>query len=144
MSIFDAIGNAEYKQHLSLLATLIKMSAVDGKIDDAEWKIIEKVAEKYGFDEEALKYLKKNYENYSLDTPFSLEERIQQLYDLTRLAFADGHLEFKELRLLLRSVLGLGFPPDKAESVFEAAVNSVKNNEPKEKFFAVIKDIVTA
>ncbi len=144
MSIFDALGSAEYKQHVSLLATLIKMSAADGRIDDSEWKIIEKVAEKYGFNEEAVKYLKKNFDRYSLDTPFSLEERIQQLYDLTRLAFADGHLDFKELRILLRSVLGLGFPPDKAELIFETAVNSVKNNDSKEQFFALVKDIVSS
>ncbi len=143
MSIFDAIANAEYRQHISLLATLIKMSYADGKLDENEWKTIVKVAEKYGLeDEKTLKYLRKNYEKYALDTPFTLDERIAQLYDLTKLAYADGHLDDKEIAILKRAVIGLGFPLDKSDLIFEVALSAVKNGTDKETFARLIKDIV--
>ncbi len=143
MSIFDAIANAEYRQHISLLATLIKLSYADGQLDEKEWQTIVKVAEKYGLeDEKTLQYLRKNYSKYALETPFTLDDRISQLYEMTKLAYADGHLNDKELRILKRSVIGLGFPPDKMELIFETAVSAIKNNADKETFAKLIKDIV--
>jgi len=143
MTILDALANAEYRQRISLLATLIKLSELDGKIDEKEWKIIEKVADNFGFlDEDALKYLKKNYRKYSLEPPFSLDDRIEQLYNLWQLAYADGKLDDNELRLLHRIIVGLGFPLNKTEEVFQAAAEALKKGTSKEKFNQIITEIV--
>ncbi|NPA42748.1 MAG: hypothetical protein GXO27_01805 [Chlorobi bacterium] len=142
-SILDALANAEYRQRISLLATLIKLSEADGHIDENEWKIIEKVADNFGFlDKDALKYLKKNYHQYSLDPPFSLDDRIEQLYELWELAFADGKLDDKELRILHRVIISLGFPVNKAEEVFNASLEAFKKGVSKEEFNRLITEIV--
>ncbi|NPA46074.1 MAG: hypothetical protein GXO24_02550 [Chlorobi bacterium] len=144
MTILDALGNAEYRQHITLLATLIKLAYADGKIDPAEWALIRSVALRYGLDDdEGLKYLKKNYEKYSLDTPFELEERIEQLYDLARLVFADGKADEKELKILRTAVIGLGFQPAKADLIFEAAVNRCREGVGREAFIRYIKDLLS-
>jgi len=143
MTILDALANAEYRQRISLLATLIRLSESDGKLDEKEWKIIEKVAENFGFlDEEALKYLKKNYRKYSLDPPFSLDDRIEQLYELWKLAYADGKLDEKELRLMRRVVVSLGFPLNKIDEVYEASKEAFKKGVSKEEFNRLITHIV--
>jgi len=143
MSILDALANAEYRQRISLLATLIKLSESDGKIDENEWKVIEKVARNFGFlDEDALKYLKKHYDKYSLEPPFSLDDRIEQLYELWQLAYADGKLDDKELRILHRVTVSLGFPVNKTEEVFQAAYEAFKKGVSKEEFNQIITSIV--
>jgi len=143
MTILDALANAEYRQRISLLATLIKLSESDGKIDEREWKIIEKVADNFGFlDEAALKYLKKNYAKYSLEPPFSLDDRIEQLYNLWQLAYADGKLDDQELRILHKVTVSLGFPLNKTEEIFEAAREAFKKGVSKEEFNRLITRIV--
>ncbi len=143
MSILNALANAEYRQRISLLATLIRLSEVDGKIDENEWKVIEKVADSFGFlDRDALKYLKKHYREYVLETPFSLDERIDQLYNLWKLAFSDGKLDEKESRLLHRVTVSLGFPVKKTERIYKAALEAFKKGISKEEFNKIITEIV--
>jgi len=143
MTILDALGNAEYRQHITLLATLIKLSLADGQIDPKEWEVIQSVALKYGLnDPEGLKYLKKHVDKYSLDTPFSLDERLDQLYELTRLVFADGKADNNELKILRRAVISLGFPPEKADLIYEAAVDKFRSGTDKESFIRYIKDLL--
>ncbi len=143
MTILDALGSAEYKQHVSLLATLIKLSEVDGVIAPEEWEIIEKIAFKYGLnDPEGLKFLKKNAEKYRLSTPYTLDERIDQYYQLLKLAYADGQTDEKELELIKRSIISLGFPTDKADDIFNKGLELVKNGAEYALFYEEIKDIV--
>ncbi len=143
MSIMNALANAEYRQRISLLATLIKLSESDGKIDDKEWKVIEKVADSFGFlDRDTLQYLKKNYKEYILETPYSLDERITQLYNLWQLAYADGKLDEQEIRLLHRVIISLGFPVKKADRIYEASMEAFKKGLSKEEFNRLISGIV--
>ncbi len=143
MTILDALGSAEYKQHVSLLATLIKLSEVDGVIAPEEWEIIEKIAFKYGLnDPEGLKFLKKNASQYSLRTPYTLDERIDQFYQLLKLAYADGRTDEKELELIKRSVISLGFPTDKADEIFSKGLELMKSGVDHDVFYDEIKKIV--
>ena len=143
MTILDALANAGYRQHITLLATLIKLSYADGQLDEKEWEIILSVARKYGLDDpEALKYLKKHYEEYALDTPYSLDKRIDQLYQLTRLVFADNKADEKELKILQRAIISLGFPVRKAGVIFQTAVDLVRNGHSAEAFAAVIRELL--
>jgi hypothetical protein len=101
------------------------------------------VALKYGlYDPKGLKYLKKHVDKYSLDTPFSLDERLDQLYELTRLVFADGKADDNELKILRRAVISLGFPPEKADLIYEAAVDKFRSGTDKESFIRYIKDLL--
>jgi len=144
MTILDALGNAAYRQHITLLATLIKLAYADGQINETEWNIIRSVASRYGLDdEEGLKYLKKHYNKYSLDTPFSLDERVEQLYDLARLVFADGKATSEELKILRTAVIGLGFPLDKTDLIYEAAVDLCRKSTGRENFIRYIKDLLS-
>jgi uncharacterized tellurite resistance protein B-like protein len=143
MSILDAYANAEYRQRISLLATLIKLSEADGVIDENEWKVIEKVADNFGFlDRDTIKYLRKNYHEYTLEPPFSLDDRINQLYELWHLAFSDGKLDENEIRLLHRVIVGLGFPVHKADDIYNASLEAFKKGVSKEEFNQLITDIV--
>ena len=143
MTILDALGSAEYKQHVSLLATLIKLSEVDGVIAPEEWEIIEKIAFKYGLnDPEGLKFLKKNAGKYRLSTPYTLDERIDQYYQLLKLAYADGQTDEKELELIKRSIISLGFPTAKADDIFNKGLELVKSGAEYELFYKEIKNIV--
>ncbi len=143
MTILDALGSAEYRQHITLLATLIKLSYADGHLDEREWEIIQSVALKYGLnDPEGLKFLRKNYQKYSLDTPFSLDERIDQLYQLTRLVFADQKADENELKILRRAIIGLGFPVNKADLIYQTALDLVRSGKSKAEFDEVIRRLL--
>jgi len=142
MGIIDAYENAEFRNRISVLATLIKLSFADNVIDEEEMKIIEKVAHNYGFhDPEDLKYIIKNYEKYSLEPTYNYDERIEQLYYLARLIYADGEMNKAELKILKNSIIALGFPPQNADKIFEATVGLIADEADLEKFTKAIKKV---
>ncbi len=142
MGIIDAFENAEFRNRISVLATLIKLSFADGVLDEAEMKIIEKVARNYGLhDPDDLKFIIKNFEKYSLEPTYNYDERIEQLYYLSKIIYADGHIDKAELKLLKNSIVALGFPPKNVDEIYETAVGLIADEADLDEFTGEIKKV---
>ena len=142
MGIIDAFENAEFRNKISVLATLIKLSFADGVLDEAEMKIIEKLAKNSGLQNaDDLKYIIKNYEKYSIEPTYNYDERIEQFYNLSRIIYADGHIDKAELKILKNSIVALGFPASKTDDLYEAAVGLIADDVDLDEFTREIKKI---
>ncbi len=142
MGIIDAYENAEFRNKISVLATLIKLSFADGVLDENEMKIIEKAAREYGLlDPEDLRFLIKNYEKYSLEPTFNYDERIEQLYYLTKIIYADGNIDKAELKILKNAIVALGFPPKNVDIIYETAIGKIVDEADLEEFTKAIKKV---
>ena len=142
MGIIDAFQNHEFRNRISVLATLIKLSFADGVIDESEMKIIEKIASNYGLEgADDLKYIIKNYEKYSLEPAYNYDERIEQLYYLAKIIYADGHIDKAELKLLKNSIVALGFPAKNLDDIYETAVGLIADEVDLDEFTQEIKKV---
>ena len=142
MGIIDAYENAEFRNRISVLATLVKLSLADGVLDDNEMKIITRVARNYGLlDQEDILYIIKNYEKYSLEPTYNYDERIEQLYNLTKIIFADGRIDKNELKILKNAIVALGFPPNNVDIIYETAVGLIVDDADLEDFNKAIKKV---
>ena len=142
MGIIDAYENAEFRNRISVLATLIKLSLADGVLDENEMKIIERVARQYGLDDsDDLTFVLKNYEKYSLEPTYSYDERIEQLYYLTKVIYADGKIDKAELKILKNSIVALGFPAKNVDIIYERAVGLIADDADVDDFTKEIKKI---
>lgn len=140
MGIIDAYENAEFRNKISVLATLIKLSLVDGVLDENEMKIIEKVAREYGLlDPKDLRYLFDNYEKYSLEPAYNYDERIEQLYFLAKIIYADGHIDRNELKIIKNAIVALGFPPKNVDIIYETAIGKIVDDADIDEFKEAIK-----
>ena len=142
MGIIDAYENAEFRNRISVLATLVKLSLADGVLDDNEMKIITRVARNYGLlDQEDILYIIKNYEKYSLEPTYNYDERIEQLYNLTKIIYADGRIDKNELKILKNAIVALGFPPNNVDIIYETAVGLIVDDTDLEEFTQAIKKV---
>ncbi len=140
MAIFDAYENAEFRNRISVLATLVKLSLADGVLDENEMKIITKVARDYGLiDQDQLLYIIKNYDKYTIEPAYNYDERIEELYNLTKIIYADGRMDEEELKILKNAIVALGFPPKNADVIFETAVGLIADDADLEAFKKAIK-----
>ena len=140
MAIFDAYENAEFRNRISVLATLVKLSLADGVLDENEMKIITKVARDYGLiDQDQLLYIIKNYDKYTIEPAYNYDERIEELYNLTKIIYADGRMDEEELKILKNAIVALGFPPKNADVIFETAVGLIAGDADLEAFKKAIK-----
>jgi len=142
MGIIDAYENAEFRNRISVLATLVKLSLADGVLDENEMKIITRVARDYGLlDQDDILYIIKNYEKYSLEPTYNYDERIEQLYNLTKIIYADGHIDKNELKILKKAIVALGFPAKNADMIYETAVGLIVDEADLEDFNKAIKKV---
>jgi len=142
MGIIDAYENAEFRNRISVLATLVKLSLADGVLDENEMKIITRVARDYGLlAQDDILYIIKNYEKYSLEPTYNYDERIEQLYNLTKIIYADGRIDKNELKILKNAIVALGFPPKNTDNIYETAVGLIVDDTDLEDFNKAIKKV---
>ncbi|NLP57068.1 hypothetical protein [Lutibacter sp. B1] len=67
------------------------------------------------------------------------DERIEHLYDLTKMIFADNEVTGIEAKVLRKICYGLGFPTDNVEKVVDEAIHLVLNDNDLEEFTKAVK-----
>jgi len=142
MTILDAFENAEYRNRISIVATLIKLSFADGVLDENEMKIIERVARKYGIgDDENLKFLIKNFDKFSVQPTYNYNDRIEELYYMAKIIYADGSIDKEELKILKNAIVALGFPATKVDEIYETAVGKIADDADLDEFNKAIRKV---
>jgi hypothetical protein len=69
--------------------------------------------------------------NIAPQVPKSLSEKVECLYDLTRMAWADGKIAKEERDIIKKCVIRYGFIPENAEGIVDFFIESVKENKSK-------------
>ena len=73
--------------------------------------------------------------NITPQVPKTLFEKVECLYDLTRMAWADGKIAQEERNIIKKCVIRYGFFPKNAEGIVEYFIESVKENKSKTDIF---------
>ena len=69
--------------------------------------------------------------NITPTIPDTIEGKVECLYDLTRMAWADGKIEPEEREVIKKCVSRYGFIPENADGIVDYFIKSVKENKTK-------------
>lgn len=94
------------KNHLS---NLIALAKVDGQLHTEEEKMLYKMGEKYGLKDRQIASLIGNEQKRSSFIPESHELKMNQLYDLVMMIYADGLVEKSEILFCEELMIKFGF-----------------------------------
>ncbi len=141
MALSDYNLSGEQKRNLEHFASIVRLALADDIITEGEDKFLKRLAKRFHILEEKYKEILENPNEYSQVTPHSYDERIEHLYDLATMVFADGEASKGEAKVLKKLVIGLNFPLDNAEKVTNEAIHLVLNNSDLEDFSKAIKRV---
>ncbi|MFT5750654.1 MAG: putative tellurite resistance protein B-like protein [Flavobacteriales bacterium] len=122
MSFVDLYESGEHRNQLAHFAAIVNLAAADGDINDNENKLIERFARKLDITESELKDVMKSPSNYPINPPTSASIRLERLYDLFKIIYADHNIDTPELKLINRYATGLGFSEDKADEIIAKSI----------------------
>lgn len=122
MPILDLYKHREKRQNLAHFASLASLAAVDGEINPEEKAVLDRFADKLNITTQEYKEVMKKENKYPIMPYNSQEERLERLYDLFSLIFADHSIDHEEMVMLKRYALGLGFTSEQANKVIEKSV----------------------
>ena len=117
-------------------AAIVRLALADGKISNEEQAFINRTAINLEIDEAEVDNIIENINDYPINPPVSKQIRLERLYDLTRMVFADNIADEAEKKLMKRLIIGLGFEADKADYIVEKSFEEILKGSDEDEFIA--------
>ncbi|HET8809202.1 MAG TPA: TerB family tellurite resistance protein [Flavobacteriaceae bacterium] len=123
MSFSDLFGSGEHQSNLGHFASIVRIAMVDGDINEKEELLLRRLSRKLGLLAEEYEKVIENPSNYAIHPPHSHEKRLELLYDLLRIIYADHEIDEQEEHLLKKYAVGLGFSAETSTEIVERSIN---------------------
>lgn len=122
MTISDLYPTGLHEQNTGHFATIVRLALRDTKIDDEELLLLKRLARRLDISKSEFKAILKNPEKYPVNPPVSYDERLERLYDLTKMLFLDRNPTIDKTSIMDRIAVGLGFPVSNARNIVKEAI----------------------
>ncbi len=122
MSFSDLFESGSRLRNLTHFSSLVKLAAVDGAINTDEEIVLKKLADKLDIEEPDYKKVVAHPNDFPISVPNTNIERLERLYDVLTLIFADCKMTQEEERLLKRYAVALGFSSDDSQTVIDRSI----------------------
>ena len=128
--------STELKSHF---LRLYQMAFTDDNFDVLELQMLYRFAEERGMNQEQLNEV---LLNPSLDSeiPEVLEDKVEYLYDLALMIWADGVATEDEINTLKKYCLKFGFLEENIDDICEFLLENAKERLPKTQLLKLMKD----
>lgn len=141
MSISDLFTPTFRKRNEDHFAAIVAVAMTDGVITKEEKSFLDRLAKNLGIKGKKYQKILEEYKSHPINPPASYQHRLERLYDLSRMVYADDTLGKKQTSLLTKLSIGLGFPLDSVNHVVEEALKLVQKNVDIDTFSEAIKKI---
>ena len=138
MSISDIYSSGFKSRNRDHFAAIVSIALSDGIITNEEQAFLNRTAINLEVEEEEYHNILKNADQYKINPPTNTQNRLERLYDLTRMVYADNIADEGEKSLLRRLVTGLGFSTD-SEVIVNKAIELVIAGKDEDDFVAAFK-----
>lgn len=125
MSISDLFESGFKKRNEDHFAAIVRVAMSDGIINEAEKAFLDRLATRLDITESEYAEILKDYKSHPINPPTSYDKRLERLYDLARMVWAD-HIEGpNQVNLLEKLCIGLGFNQDNVKYIADKALTLV-------------------
>ncbi len=126
MSISDLYDSGFRNRNKGHFSAIVRVALSDGAISPEEKHFLDKLAVKLEISQAEYEEILENPLKYPVNPPLMHTRRLERLYDLARMVYADEHvIAEKERELLTRFSLALGFTPDNISYIVDKALKLV-------------------
>jgi uncharacterized tellurite resistance protein B-like protein len=122
MSISDLFNSGFTTRNQDHFASIVRVAFSDNFISQEEKDFLERLAHNLDISKETYLMILKNYDSHPINPPISQVARIERLYDLARMVYADHIKDIHEVKLLNKLVIGLGFQTQMASKVVSTSL----------------------
>ena len=141
MSISDLYDNEFKDRNKGHFSAIVRVALSDDQITKEEQRFLDKLAFKLGISSDDYKEILKQPNKYPINPPVLYTRRIERLYDLSRMVFADDQLGSNQRSILTRLALALGFTPGNVEYIVDKALILVRERVSLDEFAFEIKNM---
>jgi hypothetical protein len=122
VAISDLFDSGFRERNRDHFAAIVRVAMSDRVINKAEKEFLDRLAIELNITEAEYKAILKSYDSHPINAPTSYDMRLERLYDLARMVWAD-HIEGENQVVLLEKLcVGLGFLPENVKYIADKAL----------------------
>lgn len=125
MSIKDLYTSGFVSRNQGHFAAIVRVALSDGEITVDEEQFLKRLASKLNIGEVAYGEILETPTNYPINPPTTYNRRLERLFDLVRIVYVDLTVEAKQIAMLERIGVGLGFAPANVEFIIRKALQLI-------------------
>ncbi|AWI24896.1 tellurite resistance TerB family protein [Flavobacterium pallidum] len=129
--LFDSEFKTRNKGHFS---AIVRVALADGIMVPEEKSFLDKLAGKLDITSDEYEEILENPMKYPINPPYLYTQRLERLYDLSRMVHVDHHLGDKQDVLLKKFALALGFTPGNVNHIVNKAMSLVDKKVDSDTF----------
>jgi uncharacterized tellurite resistance protein B-like protein len=123
--LFDSEFKSRNKGHFS---AIVRVAIADGAMSKEEKEFLDKLARRLEITPSEYEEILENPLKYPINPPTMHIQRLERLYDLSRMVYADHVLGQKQKDIMLKFALALGFTPGNVNYIVDKAFSLLMMN----------------
>lgn len=125
MSFSDLFDNEFKSRNKGHFSAIVRVALSDGDLTEEERAFLDKLAVRLEISQAEYEEILENPSKYPINPPHLHVQRLDRLYDLSRMVYADHVLGPKQKAILTRFALALGFTPSNVSYIVDKALSLV-------------------
>ncbi len=123
MSISDLFDSGFKNRNKGHFSSIVRVALSDGELTPEEKQFLDKLAVRLEISQEEYEEILENPTKYPINPPVLYVHRLERLYDLARMVYADHILGPKQKDILTRFALALGFTPSNVNYIVDKSLS---------------------
>lgn len=122
MSFYELFKKGHQTRNKAHFASIASIAMTDGNISEDEQILMKTLATKLGVNKSDMAKILKNPAQYPIVPSNSAEERLERMHDLFDMIFTDHNIDVKELVLIKKYAIGLGYNSTNANELIQNSI----------------------
>jgi uncharacterized tellurite resistance protein B-like protein len=123
MSISDLFDSGFKNRNKGHFSAIVRVAMENGHLSTEERHFLDKLAKELEISQEEYAEILANPTKYPINPPYLHVHRLERLYDLSRMVYADHILGPRQKEILTRFALALGFTPGNVHYIVDKALS---------------------
>ncbi len=128
MSFSDLFDNEFKSRNKGHFSAIVRVAIADGQMSPEEKLFLDKLAQKLEISPIEYEEILENPMKYPINPPYLYTQRLERLYDLSRMVFADHILGQRQKNILMKFAVALGFTPSNVVYIVDKALSLLIQN----------------
>ena len=128
MSFSDLFDNEFKSRNKGHFSAIVRGAIADGQMSPEEKLFLDKLAQKLEISPIEYEEILENPMKYPINPPYLYTQRLERLYDLSRMVFADHILGQRQKNILMKFAVALGFTPGNVSYIVDKALSLLIQN----------------
>lgn len=123
MSISDLFDSGFKNRNKGHFSAIVRVAMENGHLSTEERLFLDKLAKELEISPDEYNEILENPLRYPINPPYLHVHRLERLYDLSRMVYADHILGPRQKEILTRFALALGFTPGNVHYIVDKALS---------------------